>query len=97
MLALPPGSSASEWILQVTRRSPEPDTSICLPHSPLLILSLHVLAKDTETVHLIPSTSAPSSARQQAQILTWAGVRCPAQFGLPHQVVTVLLARWAPG
>lgn len=50
--------SASDWILQVTRRSPEPDTSICLPGlGPLLILLPHVQAKDTETVHLIPKPS----------------------------------------
>lgn len=34
MLALPPGSYASDWILQVTRRSSEPDTSICLQSQP---------------------------------------------------------------
>lgn len=85
-LPTPPRSSAPDCILQVTRRSPEPDSPICL-HSPgpLLILRPHAQAKDSESVYLIASPSASSTAGYPTHILMWAGVRWPAQFDIQHQ------------
>jgi hypothetical protein len=65
----PPGHSASGWILQVTRRSPEPDSSICLPGlGPLLTLLPQVQAKAPETVHRSHQTQALQCIRPTSNL-----------------------------
>lgn len=71
----------------MTRRSPEPGTSICLPHSPLLILPPYALTKDTDcpphTLDLSPKfckATGPASNLGRSQMPS-SGTRLNHKLG----------------